>query len=106
MNDAMFLVMAFFAGVALGGIFFGGLWWTVRKGASSARPAIWFLASLIIRMTAILTGFYLVGQGRWERLVSCLLGFVGARLAVTWMTRRSLANRPAPSPEGTHAPDA
>ena len=36
------LVLAWVAGVVLGAIFFGGLWWTVRKGVSSKRPALWF----------------------------------------------------------------
>ena len=35
MNDMLTLVLAGVAGGILGAIFFGGLWWTVRKGGSS-----------------------------------------------------------------------
>ena len=95
MNETLMLMLVWAAGVLLGAIFFGGLWWTIRKGVSSTRPALWFLASLLLRMSIALTGFYFVSGGHWDRLVLCLLGFIMARLGVTWMTR----NR-----EARHAP--
>ncbi len=100
MNEA--LALAWVAGVGLGAIFFGALWWTVRRGAASQRPARWFFGSALLRMSIALAGFYLVAGGQWERLVACLLGFVTARLAVTWLTRASGKSRPAA--EASHAP--
>ena len=96
-------MLALVAGVLLGAIFFGGLWWTVRKGVSSKQPALWFLGSLLLRMSIALAGFYFVSRGHWERLLVCLLGFVMARLVVTRLTR------PAETPtrlaqEASHAP--
>ena len=58
MNEPLMLVLAVVAGVLLGAIFFGGLWWTVRKGVSSTRPALWFLGSLLLRTGIVLAGFY------------------------------------------------
>ena len=101
MNDALFLVLAFVTGVLLGTIFFGGLWWTVRKGVSSKQPAVWFFGSLLLRMSVTLSGFYLVGRDHWERLLLCLLGFVMARVVVTWLTRQS--RMPHPLQEASHA---
>ena len=46
----------------LGAIFFGGLWWTVRKGVASRRPALWFLGSLLLRTSIALAGFYVVAR--------------------------------------------
>ena len=60
MNETLTLVLAWVAGVVLGAIFFGGLWWTVRKGVSSQRPALWFFGSLLLRMSIALAGFYFV----------------------------------------------
>jgi F1F0 ATPase subunit 2 len=79
MNDAAILVLAGGAGVLLGAVFFGGLWWTVRRGLSSKRPALWFLGSLVLRTSLSLAGFYFVAGGQWDRLLACLLGFVIAR---------------------------
>ena len=42
------LVLTGMAGVGLGAIFFGGLWWTVRKGVSANQPALWFFASWLL----------------------------------------------------------
>jgi F1F0 ATPase subunit 2 len=86
MNEAVTLALAGVAGVCLGVLFYGGLWWTVRQGALSSRPAFWFFGSLLVRMGIVLTGFHLVGGGHWERLVACLLGFALARCLVTRLT--------------------
>lgn len=90
MNEPLImLVLAWAAGVTLGGIFFGGLWWTTRRGLASREPALWFFGSLVVRTSVVLAGFYLVGGSRWPRLLACLLGFVMAQVAVTWRTRPS-----------------
>jgi F1F0 ATPase subunit 2 len=97
MNEALTLVLAWLAGGVLGAIFFGGLWWTVRKGMSSKQPALWFLGSLLLRTTMALVGFYFTSGGHWERLLVCFLGFVLARPVVTWLTRPTEASH-APQP--------
>ena len=104
MNESLTLVLALVAGVLLGAIFFGGLWWTVRKGVSSKQPALWFLGSLLLRMSIVLAGFYFVAHGHWERLLVCLLGFVIARLVVTRLTRRRRKSRTRSEQEASHAP--
>jgi F1F0 ATPase subunit 2 len=86
MSEAL-LAAAWVVGVVLGAFFFGGLWWTVRNGVSSAQPALWFVGSLITRTSVTAAGFYLVAGGRWERALSCLFGFFIASLVVTRWTR-------------------
>ena len=102
MNETLALALAWVAGVVLGAIFFGGLWWTLRKGIASKQPALWFFCSLMLRMSIVLPGLYFVGRGHWQRLLLCLLGFITARLVVTWLTRPSVGNHPAQ--ETSHAP--
>ena len=103
MNETLSLVLALLTGVLLGAMFFGGLWWTVQKGVSSQRPALWFFGSLLLRMSIALAGFYFVSGGHWDRLVLCLLGFVMARRVVTWLTRPSGENQTRPAQEASHA---
>jgi F1F0 ATPase subunit 2 len=95
MNNPLTVILAGAAGVVLGMIFFGGLWWTVRRALVSRRPASWFLGSLLLRMGLVVTGFYFVGDGQWPRLLACLLGFIVARSAVMRLTGK---------PEARHAP--
>jgi F1F0 ATPase subunit 2 len=83
MTEAAWLLVALAAGLALGTVFFGGLWWTIARGLDSRFAALWFFGSLLLRTGMALSGFYLVGRGSWERLVVCLAGFLIARLIVT-----------------------
>lgn len=80
MSSPVALLLSGIAGVALGAAFFGGLWWTVRKGLGARQPALWFLGSALLRMGIAVSGFYLVSGGHWDRLLACLSGFVIARL--------------------------
>jgi F1F0 ATPase subunit 2 len=88
MSEALKLLLALAGGGMLGAMFFGGLWWTVRKGIVSARPALWFLGSMVARTGIALAGFYFLAGHDLKRLLLCLCGFVMARVAVTWLARR------------------
>ena len=102
MNETLGLAMALVTGLLLGAIFFGGLWWTVRKGFSSRQPALWFFGSLMLRTSVALAGFYFVARGHWESLLVCLLAFVIARVIVTRLTRAAEPSYPAQA--ASHAP--
>ena len=103
MNEALMLGLAGVAGLLLGAIFFGGLWWTVSKGMASSRPALWFIGSLVLRTGVVLAGLYVVAGGAWQRLLMCLLGFVVARFIVTWLTPPPIAAPKARTAEARHA---
>jgi F1F0 ATPase subunit 2 len=87
MIEMLPVVLSALAGLAIGAVFFGGLWWTVLHGVQRKHVAVWFTGSLLVRGFVALSGFYLVGHEHWDRLVSCLLGFLLARLVTTWVTR-------------------
>ena len=103
------LAPAGLAGLLLGVFFFGGLYWTVRRGLASTHPARWFVASLAVRLAVTLYGFYLVAGAQWPRLLACLVGFLIARGAITWFTRgpRTAGAGPARAVEEEthHAPE-
>jgi F1F0 ATPase subunit 2 len=104
MREMLLLAGALTAGLFLGAIYFGGLWFTVRRGVSSQRPALWFFFSLLLRMGVALAGFNLVSGGRWERLLACLLGFVVARLVITRLCKPSREDQPLAKEEAPYAP--
>lgn len=87
MNESLSLLFALLAGMMLGAIFFGGLWWTVRKGVSSKRPALWFFGSMLLRTCIVVLGFYFILGEDWRLLLAGLLGFIVARLIVMRLTR-------------------
>jgi len=96
MHDLGPLLWAASAGAALGVVFFVGLWWTVQLVMIAHHPVPWFLASLLLRMSAVLAGFYLVGGGHWDRLVACFLGFAAARLIAAVLPSLTARVRYAP----------
>jgi F1F0 ATPase subunit 2 len=87
MTEIPLFSATFLAGTMLGTLFFLGLWWTVRKGLASNRPALWFLGSTLLRTGFVLVGFFFISAGDWRRLLICLLGFFIARILVTRFTR-------------------
>lgn len=103
-NDILTLAPALVAGALLGAIFFGGLWWTVRKGVASKHPAPWLLGSLIVRTGIVLAGFYFVSGTHWNRLLVCLLGFTIARFFVVRFTGPPVEHGCTPANGADHAP--
>ena len=87
MAETLALVFALIAGIFLGAFFFGGLWWTVRKGLASKWTALWFFGSMLLRTGAVMLGFYFVMGDSWQRLLAALLGFVLARIIATRLAR-------------------
>jgi F1F0 ATPase subunit 2 len=80
---------ALLAGAALGLVFFGGLWWTVRRAASFRHPGVAVFASLLLRSGVTLAGFLVVAGDQWPRWLLCLLGFITARAATGLALGRS-----------------
>ncbi len=103
MSEILHLVAACAGGLLLGAMFFGGLWWTLRRALASERAALWFLGSLLLRTSVTLSGFYLLARGDWKRLLACLLGFVIARFLVTSLTGASAGHQ---NPQANQANEA
>lgn len=81
------LIAALAAGVMLGIVFFGGLWWTVRRGLTATVPATWFGLSALARMAVVMGGLYCFARLGLPSLVACLCGLLVARGAVKHFTR-------------------
>jgi F1F0 ATPase subunit 2 len=87
MSEPSILIVALFAGMLLGMIFYGGLWWTVRRSVSSKSLNVWLIGSFPVRAIIAVTGFYIVSRGDWRSLLICLVGFLLARICVTRLLR-------------------
>ena len=100
--DVLMLFLVFTAGVLLGVVFFGGLWWTILRGVASPRPALWFFCGFLVRMAFLLTAFYYLSGGNWIRLI--LLGagvLIGRGLVLRWT--KSTGKKSSPEQEVFHA---
>lgn len=98
MIEAVNLLAAFLAGMAIGGFFFAGLWWTVRHLTTVANPGWLVLASFVLRMGAVIAIFFLLFRDHGDRLVAALAGFVAARaVCIRWLPAR--ASKEGSNPE-------
>jgi F1F0 ATPase subunit 2 len=87
MSDILVWALAFTGGLIIGGIYFAGLWWTLRKSLGADASAALLPLSLVIRVAICLSGFYLIGAGDPIRILVCLLGFIVARFILLRLTR-------------------
>jgi F1F0 ATPase subunit 2 len=84
-------LLAFAAiGAAVGALYFGRLWLSMRQLPRLNHPMLWLLAGTFARLGLVLAAFLLVSQGQWARLVACLAGVVAAGIYLQRKTRHSL----------------
>ena len=90
-DNLLFILSAFFIGIALGCFYFGSLWITVRQLPTTVYPVRLFMFSWLARIVITLLGFYLVMNGQWQQALICLLGFISARVMLTsfWKPKKS-----------------
>ena len=88
MSEIGVIASALAAGMFLGVLFFGGLWWTVHRGLTAANPAIWFGLSALLRMAIILAALYYIARSGWPSLLVCLCGLLIARVVVARLTHK------------------
>lgn len=90
MSAALELTGALGAGIVLGLVFFGGLWWTVGGLETAPRPLGRLATSMALRFALVLGGFYaLASLAGAQHVVAALVGFTLPRLVlVVRATRR------------------
>lgn len=79
------LLTSALAGAALGGVFFGLLWVTVRGLPHSRLPGLLLGLSYATRLIILVGGLLLIMAGEWWRLVAALAGLITMR---TYLLRR------------------
>jgi F1F0 ATPase subunit 2 len=69
------LALSALAGIVLGILYFGGLWLTITKMRELKNPGIFLTLSFILRTVVVIGGFYLISDGKLERLAVAMLAF-------------------------------
>lgn len=77
--DLTGLSMALAAGVVLGAGYFAGLWLTVCRLSNTPSPCRFYSVSLLLRLTLVLGGFYLLAAGGYGDLLAAGVGFMLSR---------------------------
>jgi len=82
MINVLNFLIVFIVGMLVGVFYFGTLWVIVRQLPRVKRPALLILSSFFARNAVTVLVFYFIMDGRWERLITCLLGFLLARTVI------------------------
>jgi F1F0 ATPase subunit 2 len=97
----LLLALGAVAGVAVGLLFFGGLWWTAQRLAVTDRPAVLTAASLLLRMGVLAAVLVVLARSDVLLLVGAVAGLVAARLGLTRAAvRGALPGRITPGTDG------
>jgi len=89
-------ILVLLGGFALGIVFYGGLWLTVRALPKSRHAVLLALASFWGRTALVVGGLLLAMDASWQRALVCLIGFAAARILLSrWVPRQDL-----PRPRG------
>jgi F1F0 ATPase subunit 2 len=84
LNTLFILILMFMAGLALGALYFISLWETVRRLERTGGGARLLAISFVVRLAIILTAFFFLMNGHWERLAAAMIGFVVIRKILTY----------------------
>jgi F1F0 ATPase subunit 2 len=76
------VALSLISGTALGLFYFGGLWLTVRRLPMSSQPGLLSAISFLVRTGIVIMGFSYIMEGRFERPLSALVGFLIARIVL------------------------
>lgn len=87
------MILAFSGGLALGLLFFGGLYVSVEKLTTSKYPALMMLASTVIRMMVLLIGVYMLMQGEVRNAAAALVGVVIAKFGLIYLVKTRAIER-------------
>jgi F1F0 ATPase subunit 2 len=77
------MTVSILTGLLIGGWYFGGLWWTVKRMPQANRPLQLYLLSLAVRLLIVAITFYvMIKWFDWLHLLACLAGFLAARFFI------------------------
>ena len=91
--DPILMTCAFALGAAVGGLYFGGLWLTVRRLATARHPKKLLVISYGLRLSLLLAAFYPLAQQGAAAVAAAMVGLLLSRHL--WLATKGL-NRPAP----------
>jgi F1F0 ATPase subunit 2 len=87
MNPMVINFFSPFIGLLLGCLFFGGLWFTVKKGIHASMPGLLFVFSFILRTSMVLVVFYFLAKESAVCLLLVVIGFVLSKPLVGYLTK-------------------
>lgn len=95
------VILSLAAGGAVGLVFFGGLWLTVKTMRQAKSPAVLMFFSLAVRMIVFVAAFYAIAKwGNWVYLVIALASSIIVRtVLIRTVGKEAIELEPKPPAE-------
>jgi F1F0 ATPase subunit 2 len=87
MAEGVRLALAAVGGAAVGLVYFGGLWVTVRRLPASRTPVVLTLVSFVGRLAIVAVGFWVLTADEPLRIGAALLGLLAVRTVLVRRVR-------------------
>lgn len=84
-------LFCFLAGSAVGAVYFGGLWQTIKMLKTTKHTTRVLVVSWLVRNLFFIGSFFLLMQGSAHRLIAAFLGMMAVRAAMTIYMKRKNA---------------
>ena len=78
---------AFFIGIILGGLYFGGLYLTVQRIYKSKHPGFLMALSLLLRMGGLVAAFFYISMNGYIEILIALVGVILARFIMIYIIK-------------------
>jgi F1F0 ATPase subunit 2 len=84
MREILYAAAAYAAGSAIGMVYFGGLWITVKRMPAAAKPAVLFIASFLLRTAVLAASLILIAVlAEWYHVLFALGGIMTIKILLT-----------------------
>jgi len=86
------MLLAFFVGIILGIVFFGGLYVSGQKMNKVKHPGLFMAASFFVRIAIVAAGVFLIRDGGFQNMLLALGGMILVRLVMTAKVKKRTKN--------------
>ena len=93
------VIVGLIGGLILGGMFFGGLWLSVKRSQKIKYKKLLFFISWAIRSVILCAGLYYFGRYNVLCLLCAAAGLLIARTVVLWIARKQQKKENKPNRE-------
>lgn len=88
-----FVTVGFIVGAVIGTLYFGGLWWSVKRIKNVERKKMFLFLSWLVRSVFLCGGLFILARYDAQMLISGAVGLLVARFLIVYSVKRKMAKQ-------------
>lgn len=81
------------AGALMGGLYFGGLWWSVLKIKTVERKKLFLFFSWLFRCVFLCGGLFFLANHNSQMLLGAAVGLLSVRFVIVYQVKRKIPQK-------------